>query len=175
MRRVRDATADDVPAVVDIYTPQVLLHSATFEEVPPTVPEMAARRDGILAAGLPFLVAERDGAILGYAYAGPYRARPAYRHTVENSVYVREGLAGQGIGGALLAALVARCEAGPWRQMVAVIGDSGNAASIALHRRHGFAPVGTLRAVGFKHGRWVDTVLMQRALGAGATDPAPRP
>ncbi|GJD95585.1 GNAT family N-acetyltransferase [Methylobacterium iners] len=172
---IRDAGIDDLAAIAEIYRPHVLHGSATFETVPPSAAEMAARREAILAAGLPYLVAERDGRLLGYAYAGPYRARPAYRHTVENSVYVREGSGRQGAGGALLAALVARCEAGPWRQMVAVIGDSANAASIALHARHGFRVVGTLEAVGFKHGRWVDTVLMQRALGAGAGGDPPPP
>ncbi len=167
---VRDAGPEDAGAIAEIYAPHVLHGSATFETVPPSAAEMAARRETILAAGLPYLVAERDEVVLGYAYAGPYRARPAYRHTVENSVYVREGSGRQGVGDALVAALVARCEAGPWRQMVAVIGDSANAASIALHVRHGFRLVGTLEAVGFKHGRWVDTVLMQRALGAGATE-----
>lgn len=115
----------------------------------------------------PALVAERDGTVAGYAYATPCRPRPAYRHTIENSVYVRAGLAGWGIGRALPGHLIARCEAGPWRQMLAVIGDGAYAASIALHGWAGFALVGTLRAVGFKHGRWLETVLMQRPLGKG--------
>ena len=118
--------------------------------------------------GLPYLVAKLDGQVVGYAYASPYRARSAYRFSIENSVYVGDGMAGSGIGGALLDALLARCEKGPWRQMVAIIGDSGNEGSIALHRSRGFRKVGTLRAVGFKRGRWVDTVLMQRELGAGS-------
>ncbi len=168
MVRVRDATDADLPAITSIYAPQVLEGLASFEEVPPTVEEMRARRAEILRRGLPYLVAEDDGTVVGYSYATAYRARPAYRHTVEDSVYVREGFHGRGIGRALLTELIERCNAGPWRQMVAVIGDSGNLASIALHRRHGFTLVGTLRGVGFKLGRWVDTVLMQRALGGGS-------
>jgi L-amino acid N-acyltransferase YncA len=168
---VRDARADDMAAVHAIYAHHVLHGLATFEEVPPSVDELIARRAAVIGAGLPYLVAERAGAVVGYSYASAYRPRPAYRHSIEDSVYVADGLAGRGIGAALLAALIARCEAGPWRQMIAIIGDTGNAASIALHRRYGFAPVGTLRAVGFKLGRWVDTVLMQRALGPGAAAP----
>jgi phosphinothricin acetyltransferase len=144
---------------------------ASFEESAPGEGELRNRRQAVLALGLPYLVAERDGRIVGYAYATQYRARSAYRHSLENSVYVREGLRGRGVGSALLANLIARCERGPWRQMVAVIGDSGNAASIGLHRKHGFRDVGTLAAVGFKLGRWVDSVLMQRELGEGDRTP----
>jgi len=125
------------------------------------------RRADVLALGAPWLAAMLDGAVAGFAYAALYRARPAYRFTLEDSVYVEEGMAGRGIGGALLGTLISRCETGPWRQMVAVIGDSGNQGSIALHSRHGFTPAGVLRSAGFKHGRWVDSVLMQRALGPG--------
>ncbi|WP_368744788.1 N-acetyltransferase family protein [Desertibaculum subflavum] len=166
---VRDAAAADFEAVREIYGPFVRSGLATFEEEVPTSAALAARHAAVIGAGLPYLVAEKAGEVVGYAYATGYRPRPAYRHTVEDSVYVRDGLAGQGIGRALLTGLVLRCEAGPWRQMIAVIGDSGNEASIALHRALGFRPVGTLTAVGFKLGRWVDTVLMQRELGAGAT------
>jgi phosphinothricin acetyltransferase len=170
---IRDATEADLPAVLAIYANHVLHGLASFEEMPPRLEEMLARRQAVLDLGLPYLVAEADGDVVGYSYASAYRARPAYRFTVENSVYVADGLEGRGIGRALLGALIARCEAGPWRQMLAIIGNSGNAASIGLHRRLGFEMIGTLRAVGFKHGRWVDTVLMQRALGAGdATPPA---
>lgn len=165
---VRDARPEDMAAVQAIYAHHVLHGLATFEEVPPSVEDMIARRGAVIDAGLPYLVAERGGAVVGYSYASSYRPRPAYRHTLEDSVYVADGLAGRGIGAALLAALLARCQTGPWRQMIAIIGDTGNAASIALHRRHGFALTGTLHAVGFKLGRWVDTVLMQRALGPGA-------
>ncbi len=167
---VRDARDEDMAEIADIYGHHVLRGSASFEEVPPPVDEMRRRRDTVVETGLPWLAAERDGRVVGYAYAGPYRPRAAYRHTVENSVYVRSGLAGQGIGSQLLGRLIRRCEAGPWRQMVAVIGDSANAGSIALHQRHGFRAVGTLEAVGFKHGTWVDSVLMQRPLGPGRTN-----
>ena len=168
---IRDATEHDVPAIQRIYGHHVLTGTASFEEVPPTEAEMAARRENVLRLGLPYLVADDDGAVLGHAYATAYRPRPAYRHTVEDSVYGTTGQHGRGIGRALLAALIARCEAGPWRQMIAVIGDSGNAGSIALHQRLGFHRVGALTNVGFKHGRWLDSVLMQRALGPGATTP----
>jgi phosphinothricin acetyltransferase len=168
---VRDARAADMAAVQAIYAHHVLHGLATFEEVPPSVDELIARRAAVIDAGLPYLVAEHAGAVVGYSYASAYRPRPAYRYAIEDSVYVADGLAGRGIGAALLAALVARCEVGPWRQMIAIIGDTGNAASIALHRRRGFDLVGTLHAVGFKLGRWVDTVLMQRVLGPGGAAP----
>ena len=166
---VRDVADDDLPEIQAIYTPHVLSGLATFEEVPPAVDEMRARRAAIAAAGLPYLVAVVDGRVVGYCYAGPYRPRPAYRHTVEDSIYLAPGFEGRGIGGQLLTTLIARCEAGGWRQMLAIIGDSGNAPSVALHRRLGFRHVGTLQSVGFKLGRWVDTVIMQRPLGAGDT------
>lgn len=172
---VRDATEADMVAVQRIYEHHVLKGLATFEEVPPTVEDMLARRAAVLKSGLPFLVAEVDGTVAGYAYAASYRPRPAYRHTIEDSVYVADALGGRGIGGALLRALIARCDAGPWRQMLAVIGNSGNAGSLALHCRMGFRPVGTLTSVGFKLGQWVDTVLMQRALGPGDTTLPSRP
>ena len=165
--RVRDATEADMPAIQAIYAHHVLHGLATFEEVPPSVAVMTERRASVLRAGLPYLAAQFDGQVVGYAYATAYRPRPAYRHTIEDSIYVANGLGGRGVGVALLQALIARCERGPWRQMLAVIGHSGNTASIALHRRCGFEPIGTLHAVGFKLGRWVDTVLMQRALGDG--------
>jgi phosphinothricin acetyltransferase len=168
---VRDARDADMAPVQAIYAHHVLHGLATFEEVPPSVDELIARRAAVIGAGLPYLVAEHAGAVVGYSYASSYRPRPAYRYAIEDSVYVADGLAGRGIGAALLAALIARCDAGPWRQMIAIIGDTDNAASIALHRRHGFGLVGTLHAVGFKLGRWVDTVLMQRALGPGAAAP----
>lgn len=154
-------------AVTMIYAKHVLHGLASFEEVPPPLDEMQSRRASVLELCLPYLVAELDGRIVGYSYATLYRARPAYRYTVEDSVYVEDGMHGRGIGTALLAELIARCERGQWRQMLAVIGDSGNAASIALHRRMGFTPAGNLTSVGFKLGRWVDSVFMQRALGLG--------
>jgi L-amino acid N-acyltransferase YncA len=170
---VRDATAADMASITQIYAHHVLLGLATFEETPPALGELLRRREAIVNAGLPYLVAELEGQVRGYAYAGRYRDRPAYRYTVEDSVYVTDGFGGRGIGGALLQELVRRCETGPWRQMLAIIGDSGNASSITLHRAAGFELVGTLRSVGFKLGRWVDTVLMQRTLGAGDTTPVP--
>ena len=161
---VRDTTDGDMPAIQAIYARHVLHGLASFEEAPPTAGDLRSRRDGVVRLGLPYLTAEWDGRVVGYGYASGYRPRPAYRDTVEDSLYVADGMHGRGVGRALLAALIARCEHGPWRQMVAVIGDSGNAGSIALHRRLGFREVGTLHAVGFKLGRWVDTVLMQRPL-----------
>ncbi len=168
---VRDATTPDMSAVQAIYAHHVLHGLATFEEVPPSVEELLQRRASVLGSGLPYLVAELDGRPVGYSYATSYRPRPAYRYTVEDSVYVTAAHSGQGIGTVLLAGLIARCEAGPWRQMLAVIGNSGNAASIALHSRLGFQRVGTLASVGFKLGRWVDSVLMQRSLGPGDSSP----
>ncbi|HXC39622.1 MAG TPA: GNAT family N-acetyltransferase [Burkholderiales bacterium] len=174
--RVRDALPADMPAVQAIYAHAVLTGRASFEEKPPSLEEMLSRRAAVLALGLPYLLAEVEGEerIAGYSYATHYRTRPAYRHTIENSVYVNASLQARGVGTALLAELIRRCEAGPWRQMLAVIGDSGNTGSIALHRKLGFRPVGTLKSVGFKLGAWTDTVLMQRALGPGdAAPPAP--
>lgn len=166
---VRDAETADMAAVQGIYEHYVLNGIASFEEAPPSLGEMAGRRDAVLKAGLPYLVAEVDGKVVGYAYATPYRPRSAYRYTIEDSVYVENGLGRQGIGRALLSELTSRCEQGPWRQMLAVVGDSGNAGSIALHESFGFRKIGVLAAVGFKLGQWVDTVLMQRPLGSGAT------
>lgn len=162
---VRDSTESDLPTIQHIYAFYVLNSLATFEETPPNLDELLARRQKILDAGLPYLVAILDGHVAGYAYASSYRPRPAYRYTIEDSVYVQHDLRSKGIGTALLTALIKRCEAGNWRQMVAVIGDSANTGSIALHRRLGFEQIGTLKAVGYKFGRWVDTVLMQRSLG----------
>jgi phosphinothricin acetyltransferase len=161
---LRLAGAADMPQVAAIYAHHVRTGLASFEEVPPDAAEMARRRADIVARGLPYLVAVEGETVVGYAYAGPYRARSAYRFAVEDSVYVHPDRARRGIGRRLLPAVIAACAAAGARQMVAVIGDSANAASIALHAAFGFAPVGVLRAVGFKHGRWVDTVLMQRAL-----------
>lgn len=171
---VRDSTDHDVPAIHAIYAHHVRHGRASFEETPPTLAEMRERRAAVLAKGLPYLVAELevDGAtvVAGYAYAGAYRTRSAYRFTVEDSIYLDDRFRGRGIGGVLLRELVARCERGPWRQMVAVIacpsGGEGD-GSIALHARMGFRMIGRLEAVGFKHGQWIDTALMQRALGEG--------
>jgi phosphinothricin acetyltransferase len=165
---VRLATEQDVAEITRIYGHYVLHTCATFELEPPGCDEMAGRRARILELGLPYLVAEEAGRVVGYAYANAYRPRAAYQFTVEDSIYIDPANVGRGCGQALLAALIERCEQGPWRQMVAVIGDSGNAASVGLHERFGFRQVGTLSSVGFKHGRWVDTVLMQRVLGRAA-------
>lgn len=165
---VTAAGAGDMEAVARIYEAEVLHGLATFEEVAPDVAEITARWRAICAAGLPYLVARRQGSVVGYAYASAFRPRPAYRFTVESSVYVDGAARGQGVGRLLLTRLIARCEAAGWRQMVAVIGGSGNAASIGLHRAMGFDHRGVMQAVGFKHGAWVDTIVMQRALGAGS-------
>jgi len=166
---IRPAAAADVAAIAGIYAHAVRCGTASFELEPPDEAEMARRWRAIVEAGYPYLVAQADGAVLGYAYAGPYRARPAYRWSVENSVYVAAEALRRGIGRALLDALIAEAERRGFRQMIAVIGDSAQTPSIALHRAAGFRLIGTLEAVGFKHGRWLDTVLMQRALGPGAS------
>ncbi len=168
---IRESAAQDIPAITAIYGHAVLHGRGSFELDPPDAAEMARRRDVILAGGYPYLVAERAGIVVGYTYAGVYRPRPAYRFTVENSVYVAPDQQGAGVGRALLPALLSRCEADGYRLMVAVIGDTGNAASIALHARFGFIHAGVLPAVGWKHGVWLDSVFMTRSLGAGATTP----
>jgi phosphinothricin acetyltransferase len=167
MPTVRKATEADLPAIQAIYAHHVLHGTASFEEVPPTVEDLRIRMQAVREKGLPYLVAEMKGTVVGYAYASLYRPRPAYRHTIENSVYVDKDSAGLGIGRALMVALIEECEKGPWRQMVAAIGDSANIASIRLHTAMGFEAAGIFKSVGFKHGRWLDSVLMQRALGAG--------
>jgi L-amino acid N-acyltransferase YncA len=161
---VRPAREADLAAVTAIYREHVLHGSASFEIEPPDLAEMERRRAAIVDAGLPYLVAQVDGAVAGYAYAGPYRPRPAYRFTVEDSVYLAAGMQGRGLGRALLAALIEACREAGRRQMIAIIGDSANRASIGLHAALGFRHVGTLTDVGFKHGRWLDSVVMQRAL-----------
>jgi L-amino acid N-acyltransferase YncA len=162
---IRDSRDDDVAAIQSVYAHHVLHGTGSFELEPPAVDEMRARRADVLGNGFPFLVAEADGRVLGYAYANLFRTRPAYRFTVEDSVYVAEEARGTGVGRRLLVALVARCELAGCRQMLAVIGDSFNTASIALHARCGFRFAGTMRATGWKHGRWLDTVVMQKELG----------
>jgi L-amino acid N-acyltransferase YncA len=161
---LRPACEADMDGVQRIYGDHVTHGLASFEEAPPTVDEIRTRFRTLTNQAFPYLVAERQGGVVGYSYAGPYRTRSAYRFTIENSVYVARDCSGQGIGRALLAALIAECEKGPWRQMIAIIGNSGNRASIALHQSLGFRMVGTLREVGFKHDQWVDTVLMQLTL-----------
>ena len=162
---VRDASAEDLDAIVAIYGQHVEHGLASFEESPPDVTEIERRWKAAAEAGMPYLVAELEGTVIGFAYGSKYRPRPAYRHTVEDSVYVAPEMVGRGAGGALLAVLIERCAEAGYKQMVAVIGDSANDASINLHARLGFRRVGVLHDIGFKHQRWVDTVLMQRALG----------
>jgi L-amino acid N-acyltransferase YncA len=173
---IRDAAATDIGAIQEIYAHHVTHGLGSFEETPPDAAEMEARWQLVAARGLPYLVAELTevcgeaaaSTIAGYAYAGTFRPRTAYRYTVENSVYVRPGLGRRGIGRVLLETLIERCTDCGMRHMVAVIGDSANAASIGLHSALGFRVAGTLAGLGFKHGRWVDSVIMQRRLGPGA-------
>jgi L-amino acid N-acyltransferase YncA len=162
---LRPSTPDDVPAITAIYAQGVLQGTGTFELTPPTEQEMAERRREVLAKGWPWLVAERGGAVLGYAYASPFRPRLAFRYCLEDSIYLAPDAQGQGVGTLLLAELLARCEAAGARQMLAVIGDSQNLGSIGLHRRLGFEPAGLLRSAGWKFDRWLDVVLMQKGLG----------
>ena len=169
---IRPSVAADLAAVTEIYAWNVRHGTGTFELEPPDQAEMARRRDDVLAKGLPWLVLEHEGLVRGYAYANQFRPRPAYRFCVEDSVYLAPESAGRGFGRLLLAELLARCEALGARQMLAVIGDSGNAASIGVHRALGFTPAGTLRAAGWKFDRWLDVVLMQRPLGRGDAAPA---
>lgn len=166
---IRDSRNDDVPAVTRIYEHWVTHGLATFEYDPPNESEMADRRAKLLAKDFPYLVAEEGGAVLGYAYAGPYRTRPGYRFACEDSIYVAPTAARLGVGRTLLSAVIARCETIGLRLMVAVIGDSENTASIALHAAQGFHHAGVLPAVGWKHRQWVDTVFMVRPLGKGAS------
>jgi phosphinothricin acetyltransferase len=161
IRAVRPA---DLDAVAGIYAHYVTATVVTFEEVPPTAADWGRRLDDLAGRNLPFLVAEEGGAVAGYAYASPWRPRPAYRHTVEDSVYLSPGQTGRGLGRALLGTLLAGCGPAGARQVIAVIADTGDGASVALHRRFGFEPAGRLRQVGRKHGRWIDTILMQREL-----------
>jgi len=164
---IRSSRETDLTEIAAIYGYHVLQGVASFEEVPPELDDIASRRRDILARGLPYLVAERSGHVLGYCYAGPYRTRSAYRFTVEDSIYIDQTEVGRGLGRALLAALLDRCTELGYRQMVAVIGGSDTLPSLRLHAALGFTQVGVLPSVGFKFGRWVDIVLMQRALGLG--------
>jgi len=166
---IRLAQPADIAAITRIYAHAVCHGTASFELDAPDETEMARRQETLIAGGFPYLVADEGGQVLGYAYAGPYRARPAYRFTVEDSVYIAPHAQRRGLGRLLLARLISESEARGYRQMVAVIGDSAQQASIALHAAAGFRPIGTLEAVGFKLGRWLDSVLMQRPLGPGAT------
>jgi phosphinothricin acetyltransferase len=172
---IRAAEPSDAAALAAIYGHHVLTGFGTFEETPPTPEEMAARLAGVARYGLPYLVAEAAGQVLGFAYAAPFRPRQAYRFTAEDSVYIAPDAVGRGVGRAVLSAVIAACETAGLRQLVAVIGDSGNAASIGLHRALGFEPLGVGRSFGFKHGRWVDIVWMQKPLNGGDTRPPDTP
>jgi phosphinothricin acetyltransferase len=171
---LRDATPADIPAITAIYAHHVLHGTGSFEEVPPSEAEMAQRLAKVQGAGWAWLVAEEAGRILGYGYFAQYRERSAYRYSAEDSVYVREDVRGQGVGKALVSALLPRAEACGFRQMIAVIGDSENVGSIGLHLALGFRQVGVLKSVGFKFGRWLDSVTMQLALGEGDRTPPDR-
>ena len=165
---IRPTSVADLPSITEIYAREVREGTATFELVPPDLAEMARRFQALVDGGFPYLVAELDGDVAGYAYASSYRPRPAYRFTVENSVYLRPSIHRRGIGRQLLERLIIECEARGFRQMIAVIGDSANAASVGVHAACGFRMIGTHPSVGLKFGRWLDTVMMQRELGAGA-------
>ena len=166
---IRPATPADIPAITRIYAQAVTHGTASFELEPPDEAEMTKRMQALLDGKFPYFAAEIDGAVAGYAYASLYRTRPAYRFTVENSVYVAPDMHRRGIGKMLLEKLIETCAALGFRQMIAVIGDSNQAASIGVHRACGFEPAGNLKNIGYKFGRWLDTPLMQRALGPGAT------
>ncbi len=169
---VRQARTADIPAITGIYAEAVRHGTASFEIDPPDQAEMARRQRTLLEGGYPYLAAELDGAVAGFAYAGPYRSRPAYRWSVEDSVYVAPAAFRRGLGRALLARLIGECAARGFRQMIAVIGDSAQTPSIELHRLAGFRLVGTIETIGFKSGRWLDSGLMQPPLGGGGPRPA---
>jgi L-amino acid N-acyltransferase YncA len=169
---IHPCSEGDIEEIQAIYAHYVATNLATFELEPPTAHQMLSRRADILGGGYPYLVARMGGQVVGYAYASAYRSRPAYRHTVEDSIYVAPGHRQAGIGSALLRELIAQCEALGFRQMVGVVGNSANTGSLRVHEALGFTRVGTLACVGYKFGQWVDTVLMQRALGEGAATPA---
>jgi L-amino acid N-acyltransferase YncA len=167
---LRPAEEGDLPAIAAIYGESVLTGTASYELEPPSTVEMARRWQELVANGFPYFVAVADGAVLGYAYAGPYRPRPAYRFSVEDSIYIAPDAQRRGVGRALLTLLIERCEASGFRQMIAVIGGgTENPASVRLHEGLGFRRIGVIEGSGFKHGRWLDTILMQRALGPGKT------
>jgi L-amino acid N-acyltransferase YncA len=165
---IRPSREDDIAAIAAIYAHHVLHGVGTFEEIPPSAEEIGRRRSDIVARGLPYLVAERRGRVVGYCYAGPFRPRSGYRFTLEDSIYVDPAEIGHGVGRALLRPVLAGCEELGYRQVVAVIGGRETVASIRLHEALGFAHKGVFEAVGFKFGRWIDIVLMQRVLGAGS-------
>lgn len=165
---IRNSEPGDLPAIRAIYEQEVLTGLATFETTPPDIDELAHRRQQLLDNGFPYLVACIDEQVVGYAYVGPYRARAAYQNSIENSVYVDSKVRNRGVGKLLLVQLIIACENGPWRQMIAVIGNSKNTGSIALHKKLGFRHVGTIEGVGYKLDQWVDTVIMQRSINSGS-------
>nr|WP_312987119.1 N-acetyltransferase family protein [Comamonas koreensis] len=168
MPSVRASTPDDIPALTRIYAHHVLHGTGSFETEAPSEAEMTRRRDEVLSRQLPYLVAEDDdGQILGYAYANWFKARPAYRFSAEDSIYVADGQHGRGLGRLLMNALIAHCEAAGVRKLIAVIGDSNNLGSVGVHRAAGFSQVGVMRSVGWKFGRWLDIVMMEKTLGDG--------
>ena len=167
---IRDAEPEDFERITEIYGHHVLHGLASFEERAPEIAELTSRWQHVRERGLPYLVADVDGRVEGFAYAGAYRTRPAYRFTVEDTIYIAPEVVGKGAGSALLSELIKRVTALGYRQMIAVIGDSANVASIGLHARLGFRVAGTLQSAGFKMGRWVDSVIMQRGLGDGDSD-----
>ncbi len=166
-----DASEEDMLEVQAIYAPHVIHGLSSFETEAPSVEEMQQRRSGVLSKGLPYLVVRQQGKVLGYCYLSPFRPRYAYRFTLECSVYIAEGQQGKGLGKRLMTEAIKRAEAGGWRQMMAVIGNSENIASVRLHESLGFYLVGQLNGVGYKHGRWINTIMMQRTLGDGDTTP----
>lgn len=172
MPNIRPSRDDDVPDITAIYAHHVLHGTGTFETTPPTEAEMAARRADVLGKGLPWLVAEDGGRVLGYAYCQWFKPRPAYRFSAEDSIYLAAGATGKGLGRELLAELARHAEAAGVRKLIAVIGDSGNAGSVGVHRTLGFNEVGVLKSCGWKFGKWLDVVLMEKFLGAGDTTPA---
>ena len=174
MPLIRPSTEHDLPAITRIYAHHVLHGTGTFEIDPPSAADMAVRRADVLGKGLPYLVVEHGGEVRGFAYGNWFKPRPAYRFSAEDSIYVAEGQHGKGIGRLLMQALIDACEGAGVRKLIAVIGDSGNHGSIGVHTAAGFVPVGTMRSVGWKFGRWLDIVMMEKTLGAGnSTPPAP--
>jgi len=169
MTTIRPSREDDIPAIAAIYAHHVLHGTGTFETEPPSPTEMASRRAGVLGKGLPYLVAEHDGELLGFAYCNWFKPRPAYRYSAEDSIYLAEAARGQGLGARLLAALSEAAEAAGVRKLIAVIGDSANAGSIGVHRGQGFTQVGVLKDCGWKFGQWRDVVLMEKTIGEGSS------
>ena len=175
MTSIRPSRDGDLPQVTAIYAHHVLHGTGTFETDPPSQADMAARRADVLAKGLPYLVAEEGGRVLGFAYCQWFKPRPAYRFSAEDSIYLHPDAAGQGLGKALLAELASQAEAAGIRKLIAVIGDSANAGSVGVHRALGFTPVGSFKSCGWKFGKWLDIVLMEKSLGEGDTTPPAAP